>query len=584
MQKLLILAAFAFLSGFADSLSAQTQPFVLVQNSGLPDLEHSWVSWGDYDKDGDLDVAICGDSAGIPRTYVYRNDNGQFHNSGFVLPQLTNGSIEWGDADNNGWLDLLITGYDSTGTVKAFIVTNSNGILGANTVALPFAVSYGQAHWGDYDNDGRLDILMAGNNTAKILHNNGALNFSDIAAPLPAVTNASCNWVDYNNDGQPDVFICGHLDTGDVSKLFRNDHGVFTEVNVQPSGIIGLSLGSSKWADLDRDGDMDLVISGVDTSMGYVLIYKNKGNDVFEEINNYTYNIFSTNMDIADYDNDGLPDIIVNGRIHSCGASAITLLLHNEGFMVFSNPNTDVDGFYSGGTAFADYNNDGYTDLLLSGTGSLGETATSLYLNTAGTSQFFTNTPPLQPDNLSVQQNGNKVTLRWDKAPDAETPPDGLMYNILIGSGYDSIDVFSPMSDCSTGFRRIACTGNTNQDTSWTINGLAQGTYYWSVQAIDNGFMPSVFAPVHSFAFTPTGVSRNNPVECNIYPNPCTNKIFLNIPEPSKAEVSVFDSRGNSILNCLYTDGINVSALPSGLYVAKIQSGDSIFRVSFLKK
>ncbi|MCX6286509.1 MAG: FG-GAP-like repeat-containing protein [Bacteroidetes bacterium] len=583
MRKLLSLVLLLLFTGIANNLSAQTQPFELVQNTGLPDLAHSWVSWGDYDRDGDLDVAICGDSAGIPRTYVYRNDNGLFINSGFALPHLTNGSIEWGDADNNGWLDLLITGNDAGGDTKAYVIAFSNGSPVASAIPLPYAVSSGQAHWGDYDNDGRLDILMAGNNIAKILHNNGCLGFSEIAAPLPALTYASCNWVDYNNDGQTDVFVCGHVDVGDVSKLFRNDHGVFTEVSVQPSGILGLSLGSSKWADLDRDGDMDLLISGVDTAFGYLLIYKNKGNDVFEQIDNYTFNLFSTNMGIADYDNDGRPDFIVNGKVHSCGGSAVTFLYHNEGDMVFNNFYTDMGGIGSGGTAFADYNNDGFTDLLMSGTGSYGETATRLYRNTSGTSQFFTNTPPVQPANLSMEHHGNTVTLKWDKAIDAQTPSDGLMYNMFIGSGYDSIDVLSPMSDCSTGFRRIACTGNTNQDTSWTINGLVQGTYYWSVQAIDNGFLPSAFSTVHSFDFTPTAVIQNSLPEFSVYPNPCQDRLFLNFPHHEDMLVMVYDIRGVKVIEQRNPKSINVSGLPSGLYLLRLNIYYQSYQSTFLK-
>ncbi len=584
MRKLLSIVLLLASTCLTNKLQAQTEPFSLVTDAGLPNLAHSWVSWGDYDNDGDLDVAICGDSALIPKAYVYRNDNGIFTNSGFVLPQLTSGNVEWGDADNNGWLDLLITGTDINSNVKAFILTNSAGSLSAAPVTIAYAVSNGQAHWGDYDNDGWLDILMAGNNLSKILHNNGSLSFSDIAAPLPAVTNASCNWVDYNNDGQPDAFICGHVDVGDVSKLFRNDHGAFTEVSTQPIGIPGLSYGSSKWADLDMDGDMDLLISGVDTAYSYILIYKNMGNDVFEMIDNYTFNTFSTNMDIADYDNDGRPDFIINGKITSCGGSAITLLYHNEGSMMFNNLYTDISGIAAGGTAFADYNNDGFTDLLLSGTDTYGETATRLYRNTSGTTLFFTNTPPLQPANLSVQQTGNSVTLRWNKAFDSETPEQGLMYNILIGSCLDSADVFSPMSDCSTGFRRIASTGNTNQDTSWTISGLEQGTYYWRVQAIDNGFMPSEFAPVQSFAFTPTGIPKNSNSELKVYPNPCNDKLFINNPASADITVSIYDSRGTLIINCHTADGIDVSKLPSGLYFARIQTNAHDYHSTFMKR
>ncbi|MCX6281793.1 MAG: FG-GAP-like repeat-containing protein [Bacteroidetes bacterium] len=584
MPRLLILLMFVVLTGLCNRITAQIQPFELVQNTGLPDLAHSWVSWGDYDRDGDLDVAICGDSTGIPRTYVFRNDSGVFTNSGFVLPQLTNGSIEWGDADNYGWLDLLITGNDVNGDIKAFVIPFSAGHPIAAPIPLPYAVSYGQAHWGDYNNDGRLDILMAGNNLAKILRNDGCLVFTEIPSQLPAVTNAACNWVDYNNDGQLDAFVCGHVTVGDVSKLFRNDHGMFTEVAIQPQGFLGLSLGSSKWADLDGDGDMDLLISGVDTASGYLLVYKNKGNDIFEMMDNYTFNLFSTNMDIADYDNDGRPDIMVNGKVHSCGGTAVTLLYHNEGDMIFNNYYTDMEGIAQGGTAFADYNNDGFTDFLCSGISAYGLTATRLYRNTSGTSMFFTNTPPFQPENLSALQSGNSVTLRWNKAIDAETPSAGLMYNIFIGSGIDSADILGPMSDLGTGFRRIVGTGNTNQDTTWTVSGLEQGTYYWSVQAIDNGFNSSVFAPVESFAFILNGITSPHGSRPKIYPDPCSDRLFISGISSLPTEVSVYDSKGSLVLKCLVADGIDVSKLQPGLYFAKIQTAEGIFRTSFIKK
>lgn len=584
MRKLLLIVLFVLPGYSLTKLQAQIQPFILVGNAGLPDLAHSWVSWGDYDKDGDLDIAICGDSALMPRTYVYRNDNGFFINSGFILPQLTSGSVEWGDADKNGWLELLITGKDAAENTKAYIIPNSNGTLGANPVPLPFAVSYGQAHWGDYDNDGLIDILMAGNFSSEILHNNGNMSFSAIDAPLPLVNDASCNWVDYNNDGQPDVFICGHVDVGDVSVLLRNDHGTFTPVSVQPSGINGISYGNSRWADLDADGDMDLLISGVDTVFGYILIYENKGNDVFDKIENYTFNAFATNMDIADYDNDGRPDFIVTGKLHSCGGSAITLLYHNEGDMMFNNFYTDITGIAAGGTAFADYNNDGFTDLLLSGTDNNDLTSTKLYRNTSGTSRYFTNTPPLPPANLIVQQNGNTVSLKWDKAVDNETPSEGLTYNILIGTSSDTMDVFSPMSLPSSGFRLVAAQGNTGQDTGWTITGLSEGAYYWSVQAIDNGFLPSGFASVQSFSYLPTGVKEKESNSTTIYPNPCNKRLFVNLQDPMQASVSIYDSRGLQQLHCLYADGIDVSSLPPGLYFAKIQAGSRECHGRFVKR
>ena len=94
--------------------------------------------------------------------------------------------------------------------------------------------------------------------------------------------------------------------------------------------------------------------------------------------------------------------------------------------------------------------------------------------------------------------------------------------------------------------------------------------------------MPSAFPAVNSFTFTPAGVARNTSPEKLVYPNPCNDKLFVDIP--SGTNVSVFDSHGILILDGLYADGIDVSKLPTGLYFAKIRTNTRLYRVSFLKK
>jgi hypothetical protein len=563
------LLSLSFLAIQAAAL-AQPQPFTLIPASGLPALAHSWVSWGDFDKDGDLDVALCGDLNATPRTYVYRNDNGFFTDAGFALPGLSSGSIEWGDMDGNGWLDLLISGADSSGATKAFIVPFLNAQPSQSPIALPLAVKYGQAHWGDFDSDGKLDILMAGDNTSGILENNGNGIFTLLQSPLPIVDNASCNWVDYNNDGQSDIFLCGHVGLGDISKIFVNDQGSFSEVSLPAPGILGMSYGISRWADLDLDGDMDLMLSGVDTLFGYIHIYRNDGSNSFHLIDDYTFNVFSTNLDIADYDSDGLPDFIICGKIHSCGGSSLTLLYRNEGNMVFSNAYTDIPGIALGGVAFGDYNGDGTADLLVSGTDSYGEPQTSLYANTAGSGQFQANTPPLPPSGLMVQQDGGKLIFRWNLSSDNQSEKKSLTYNMFIGTTPAAANVFAPLSDLSTGSRFIAAQGNTSQDTAWTVGGLEPGSYYWSVQAIDNGFMPSAFASPQPFNVIVSGTAFSDAPETVLYPNPCSNVLHLSCDVNNPCRISVMDLYGHTYsFNCL-ADEIDVSILPPGLYIARI--------------
>src|SRR5574341_1858 len=109
------------------SLPAQT--FVEV-STPFPQHIGGAGAWGDYDNDGDLDLAIAGDSSSTSSGYfsrIYRNDGGAFINIHAPLVPVVAGSVVWGDYDNDGDLDLLLTGLmDAT---KAFgtIYRNDGG-------------------------------------------------------------------------------------------------------------------------------------------------------------------------------------------------------------------------------------------------------------------------------------------------------------------------------------------------------------------------------------------------------------------------------------------------------------------------
>ena len=121
---------------------------------------------------------------------------------------------------------------------------------------------------------------------------------------------------------------------------------------------------------------------------------------------------------------------------------------------------------------------------------------TKLYRNGA----YRPNTRPTAPTGLSSVVNGNDVTFSWGFAADMEMSSFGLTYNLKVrsGSGGDD-DVMPCMSDPVTGKRRIPAMGNVQHNRSWTLKGLASGTYYWSVQSVDTGFMGSAWAPEESF-------------------------------------------------------------------------------------
>lgn len=129
------------------------------------------VSALDYNKDGLLDLITTG--FGLEAVPVYYNNKSTFKldSSNSFIEEIARGSIDWGDCDNDGDLDLLVTGLRWSGSVVAEVYNNKNGIFEKNLSALT-GIIYGEGKWGDYDNDGDLDILLWGSGNLKVYSNN----------------------------------------------------------------------------------------------------------------------------------------------------------------------------------------------------------------------------------------------------------------------------------------------------------------------------------------------------------------------------------------------------------------------------
>ena len=188
-------------------------------------------------------------------------------------------------------------------------------------------------------------------------------------------------WGDYNNDGYMDLILAGMERRGDYegkqTKLYRNNgDATFTEIIGTP--FPHLASASAVWIDYNNDGNIDLFLSGkTDGEMAYSGLWKNVGNDEFEEVFwgefDYIHNGWYTNsqryVTVADFDNDGWVDIYAQGE--NGGKYAILYKnMQGTGFEKVEYPVNGTKPFLlvNGNSAtFADYNNDGYMDLLTSG-------------------------------------------------------------------------------------------------------------------------------------------------------------------------------------------------------------------------
>lgn len=252
---------------------------------------------------------------------------------------------------------------------------------------------------GDYDNDGYEDLYVTAYGGNRLYHNNGNGTFSDVtetAGVQGSGWSTSAAWVDLDGDGLLDLIVLRYLqwDFDDVwcgerkegyrsychpdafppttSLVYHNDgNGHFTEVSQkigfsEPGKGLGIAL-----ADYDHDGHVDIFVAN--DSMAEFL-YRNKGDGTFENValvsgvavdgEGHTY--AGMGVDFADYNNDGLPDLVITDL-----ANQMFALYRNNGDGTFSYESYPsgigrMTMTHSGwGVRFLDYDNDGWRDLLI---------------------------------------------------------------------------------------------------------------------------------------------------------------------------------------------------------------------------
>lgn len=285
--------------------------------SPFPALYHGDAASADFNKDGKPDVVMTGmNRYGVPVMKLFRNDgNGKFtevSNPEFI--GLSGGSIAWGDFDKDGDLDILETGKDAQGRLATYIYKNDNGVFHRILTQIPGVVN-GAARWGDFNSDGYPDVVIMGNDgnhaISALYKNNKGKSFSFVRnfAPLQ-FGDVAC--ADFDGDGDVDIFMTGANPSGvPECHMYSNETSfVFREV---PVSIRPLKNGNVAVADMDRDGDNDIVITGESMERPYTLVYENKLAFSFKPVPAGLPGLTNGKAIWGDFDHDGDQDLLLTG-------------------------------------------------------------------------------------------------------------------------------------------------------------------------------------------------------------------------------------------------------------------------------
>lgn len=311
---------------------------------------------------------------------VYR-----FSNQGFLVPKtspgkftlsqtLPNGvsgsSLALGDLDGDGDLDLVMSGFDGSAYHLKIFVNDGTGKMTLSQSLSP-GVSSASLALGDLDGDGDLDLVMSGDDGSgkhfKIFRNDGAGKFSLFQTMSPGIYQSSLVLGDLDGDGDLDLVMSGYDTTTRHLRVYANDGtGTFTLAQTLSPGVTTSSLALG---DLDGDGDLDLMMSGDDGSVNHLKAFTNDGTGKFFLSQSLSPGVSTSSVGLGDFDGDGDLDLAMTGYD---GSGYQFKVYANDGAGKFTLSQSLSPGLQISSTALGDIDGDGDIDLLVSGDDGVG--------------------------------------------------------------------------------------------------------------------------------------------------------------------------------------------------------------------
>ena len=577
-------------------------------------------------------------------------------------------AVLWGDYDGDGWSDLYITrGVQGTGaTATNLFFVNNNGVLsyqsmGALTSRDEFSAS---GSWGDYNNDGYLDLYVAVVAPMSGLNNNlfmndgmggfvdktGSPDVGDIAND--AEDSGFVGWGDYNNDGYLDMFV----DNGrvvffgganypykEVNSFYENSSGVFSKkTDAEIGDIVSTDeayqtyRSGFAWCDYNNDGYLD-IYNGSGYGSGDRL-WKNNQSAMFLNTLDFSgYWTSTRSVSWGDFDNDGDFDLYLGCVVD--GDRGANFLFENfstptiDNFISWGSEHGEIvtDIHYTNSTTWGDFDNDGDLDLFASNWGNPDSNDVSRYYMNSGYPDYEFSVQhslldSLNPNNgtiigfgrgaacadvdhdgdldLAVARTGNPLLYLNQNTENnwvqINLKGNGTTNTSAIGARLRLVANISGQGGQTVQYREISGqTGAAGQNSLTAHFGLGDATRVdtleitWPVTGNKETFVDLQVNQFYSFVETEvSGLKESSVTKLKSfklfanYPNPFnpTTTISYQLPSSGKVKLSVYNNLGQEIRTLVnrqqsagvYQQIFNGANLASGVYFYKLRAGDFV--------
>jgi hypothetical protein len=484
------------------TMTLREDVFVGVQNGDF--------SWGDFDSDGDKDLALIGDAGETLISKVYENKrdgNGNvvFEEIDFQFTGVGFGAVEWVDLNQDGKVDLFISGVDENVQVRSLVYINNSSAGNpsfdlVDTYNFPELVET-SLDFGDLDNDGDVDYAITGYDSSQNLQayygyqNIETSNFDIKSANFDPFVNGELRIVDIDADGDNDVIYTGGNDvTGERGGVVYNSY--------VPSQNNNNNHWSNWWQNeqlRSKFGTLEIFKPQESNGIGYMVMGQGKGYAVNSELS--IPHLKNGDIAAGDFNNNGVDDFLFTGETST--GEGYTKLFEGLVKPVMNDETATMDKYkesiftfdplINSSAEWVDYDNDGDLDLFMIGL-KIGEgEKTYLYETEVNNKK---NSKPETITALNSELVGNGVVkLSWNKPSDDFT--NVLGYNVRLGKSSGGTELSYTVSNLDTGDLLVSRSPN-NYNLFYQTQ-LEPGTYYWSVQAVDQGLKAGPYSEEQSF-------------------------------------------------------------------------------------